>query len=110
MYRIMLAIVITTAIALLTGTVGAETYAPRIQQRENRQQQRINQGEQSGSLTQSESARLEAQQNKIEQDQQRMASDGNLSRAERKKLTREQNRANRATYRKKHNQRSTDSQ
>ncbi len=110
MYRIVLAVVITVALALLTGTVGAETHAPRIQQRENRQQQRIEQGEQSGSLTRSESARLEAQQVKISRDEQQMASDGNLSTAERKKLTREQNRANRAVYRKQHNQRTATGQ
>lgn len=77
---------------------------PGIQKRERNQEKRIQQGEQSGQLTPKEAGRLEAQQTKIKQDEERMKADGKLTKAERKKLKREQERANKAIYRKKHNE------
>lgn len=91
-------------IVLAAGFVNAApTDAPRVEQRMQNQEQRIDQGVASGALTPRETGRLEAQQAKIAQDAERMKADGRLTKAERAKLTREQNRANRAIYRKKHN-------
>ena len=97
------------AATLFAGIVYAgPTDAPRIQQREQNQENRIQQGIKSGQLTPREAGRLEAQQARIAQDEARMKADGALTRAERKKLHREQDRASRNIYRKKHNARAVD--
>jgi hypothetical protein len=76
---------------------------PYIQQREQKQQQRIQQGIKSGQLTTGEARRLEAQQGRIQATEDRMKADGNLTPQERARLTRKQNRANANIYRKKNN-------
>jgi hypothetical protein len=94
--------------SLLLGSLPAlaqSTYDPDIQAREQRQQQRIQQGLRSGQLTPKEANRLEAEQRWIKATEARMKADGNLTRAERAKLTRMQNRASRNICRKKHNHR-----
>jgi hypothetical protein len=94
--------------SLLLGSLPAlaqSTYDPRIDAREQNQQQRIRQGVQSGQLTPREANRLEAQQGRIQAREDRMKADGNLTRAERAKLTRMENRASNNIYRKKHNDR-----
>lgn len=102
-------------LAVGTITLMASSFAfagptddPRIQKREQNQEQRIQQGEQSGQLTPREAGRLEAQQTKIKQDEARMKADGTLTKAERRKLKREQAHASKAIYRKKHNERAVD--
>ena len=94
------------AATLFAGIVYAgSTDDPGIQQREQNQQQRIQQGINSGALTPKEAGRLEAQQARITQREERMKADGTLTAAERRKLNREQNRASKNIYRKKHNER-----
>lgn len=101
---------IAALIAAFTLTLAADaalagTNDPGIQQREQNQQQRIDQGVASGQLTPREAGKLDAQQARIQQREARMKADGNLTAAERRKLTREQDRASRNIYRKKHNNR-----
>lgn len=78
---------------------------PGIDQRETNEQNRINQGVQSGQLTPRETGKLEAQQARITQREERMAArnNGNLTAKDKAKLTRQQNRASRNIYAKKHN-------
>ena len=76
---------------------------PGIQEREVKQQQRIQQGIKSGQLTQGEATRLENQQSRIKATEDRMKADGKLTPGERAKLTRRQNCASQNIYRKKHN-------
>ena len=95
--------------SLLLGSLPAmaqSTYDPRITAREQRQQQRIQQGINSGQLTPREANRLEAQQSRIAATEKRMKADGRLTRGERARLTRMQNRASNNIYSKKHNGRS----
>ena len=94
---------IAVAMLTLSATAYAGTNDPVIQQREVNQQNRIDQGIQSGQLTPHEAGRLEAQQDRIQQKETRMKSDGNLTKQDRVKLTRAQNRASRNIFRKKHN-------
>jgi hypothetical protein len=75
---------------------------PGLEQRMENQEQRIQQGINSGQLTPREAGRLEAQEAKIKQDELRMKSDGNLSSAERQKLNRELDKASSDIYREKH--------
>ena len=89
----------------LTGSPAAAQNVndPRIQDREVRQQERIQQGINSGQLTQGEAARLENQQSRIKATEDQMKANGNLTPAERARLTRMQNRASRDICRMKHN-------
>src|SRR5437868_2725378 len=64
-------------------------------QRDVNQQERIEQGLKSGSLSTGEAARLEREQSRIEKDQARAMRDGKLSPAEKARLAREQNQASR---------------
>lgn len=99
------ALIAATVMTLSAGAALAGTNDPGIQQREQNQQQRIDQGIASGQLTPKEAGRLETQQARIQQREARMKADGNLTAAERRSLTRQQNRASRNIYRKKHNDR-----
>jgi len=73
-----------------------------INQREYREQQRINQGIRSGELTRREARRLEAGLARIKIDERFARSDGNLSPRERVRLNRELNHESRGIYRQKH--------
>jgi len=86
------------------------TNDPGIQQRMQNQDQRINQGVNSGQLTPREAGKLDAQQAKIKQDELRAKSDGNVTPKERAKLTKEQNRASKNIYKLKHNKQQTNTQ
>lgn len=88
--------------AMGTAAVLAGTGTPVIDAREQKQEQRIDQGVASGKLTPVEAGRLEAQQTRIEQRESRMKADGKMTRRERAALTRQQNRASRQIYRQKH--------
>jgi hypothetical protein len=90
------------AAALALAFSGAALAQAGSVQRDVNQQQRIEQGLQSGSLNTREAARLEREETKVEKDQARAMRDGNLSPAEKARLTREQNRVSRDIYREKH--------
>ncbi len=83
---------------------------PGIDQREANQQNRVNQGVQSGQLTPKEAGKLDAQQARIQQREDRMAAKngGNLTAKDKAKLTRQQNRASKNIYKKKHNNKTAD--
>ena len=94
---------------LLTGTPAAAQsgYAPKIDQREAYQQQRIQQGIGSGALTPGETRYLEKEQARIQAAEQRMKADGHLSPWERQRLREMQNQASQDIYRLEHNNRTT---
>ena len=75
---------------------------PGIQKRIENQEQRIDQGVQSGTLTPKETGKLEAEQAKIQQTEQRMKSDGQLTGKERERLNNMQDRSSQQIYRQKH--------
>lgn len=82
--------------AALAQTVG--DYA----QRDINQQQRIEQGLQSGALNTREAARLEGQEARVERMQANALRDGKLSDAERARLNNAENRVSQDIYREKH--------
>lgn len=93
---------------LLTVPVFAQnTDTPKIDQRQANQQKRIDQGVQSGALTQQEAANLQKRQDKLAQHEQAAKADGVVTAKERHMLKREEDRNSRAIYRKKHNGRTT---
>src|SRR5947208_16149369 len=93
-----------TAIAAALGLAfcGAAFAQAGTVQRDVNQQQRIEQGLQSGQLNTREAARLEREEAKVERDQARALQDGKLSPAEKARLAREQNKVSRDIYREKH--------
>lgn len=86
-------LIIATAVgALFSGAVLAQQGTV---QRDVNQQNRIEQGLQSGQLTTKEASKLESEQSRIQREQSRDLKNGNLSPAEKARLTREQNQASR---------------
>src|SRR4051812_11095176 len=93
----------TTMTAVLSlAFSGAALAQANTVQRDVNQQNRIEQGLQSGSLNTREAARLEREETKVEKDQARAMRDGKLSAAEKARLSREQNNVSRDIYREKH--------
>lgn len=87
---------------LLTG-VASTVFAGPFTRREARQQVRIYQGVENGSITPVEFMRLEAEQVRIEAHRRQAWSDGVMTPREAMHLIREQNRASRHIWRVKHN-------
>lgn len=87
-------------LSLLVAPVLAD--AGPIEERQQRQQDRIAEGVASGSLTPKEATRLEAEQTKIGAEKRAFLRDGKLGPRERAKLRRDQNRASRHIYKEKH--------
>lgn len=88
--------------AAMTLPSFAQDATPRIDQRLDNQEKRIEAGEASGRLTDREANRLEARHEKVEGDVAAAKSDGTVTRQERAQLHREVNRNSRSIYRQKH--------
>ncbi len=89
----------------LTLPAFAQQSTPQIDQRQDRQERRIEQGVRSGELTPRETARLERGQARIRQMERDAMADGHISRRERAAIDREQDRQNQLIARLKHNDR-----
>ena len=74
-----------------------------IEKRMENQEQRIQQGVNSGQLTPKEASKLEAEQAKIRQSEEKMKADGKLTKRERKKLNKQQDKASHHIAKLKHN-------
>jgi hypothetical protein len=98
---------IALAVAVAVLGVSLSATAAEVDRREERQQDRIAQGVQSGQLTPGETARLERKEARIDREikRDRAANGGTLTPAERRKINRQQNRVSRQIYRDKHNAR-----
>lgn len=75
---------------------------PVFDQRQANQEQRIQQGVQSGSLTQQEAARLERGQDRLQAKEDRVKADGVVTRQERAQLQHAENRQSARIYNQKH--------
>ena len=94
-----------STLLLAASPVFADPATPRIDQRQDNQAQRINQGIQSGALTGREGATLSARENRIASNEAAAKADGKVTHAERAQLRGEERRTSRAIARKKHNAR-----
>ncbi len=94
-----LALGLTVSAFAQSGTSGN---TPRIDKRQVKQQQRIDQGVQSGQLTPTEQQHLENREARIASDEAAAKADGRVTKKERAHLTREENHASKAIYRQKH--------
>lgn len=82
--------------------VFAQTATPRIDQRQANQEARIQQGVQSGSLTQREAARLEHGQDHVQNMEDKAKADGVVTKRERARLEHAENVQSRRIYAQKH--------
>lgn len=80
----------------------AQANTPRVDQRQANQEQRIDQGVASGSLTQREANRLENGQQHVNNMENRAKADGVVTRGERARLHQAQDRQSDRIYRQKH--------
>lgn len=78
---------------------------PHVDQRQKNQQQRIDQGAASGTLTEREDNRPDAQQKRLQRAEDRAKVDGVVTLRERASLHHRQNHASSNVYRKEHNRR-----
>jgi uncharacterized protein HemX len=104
----------TTLAALslaMVGTAFAQTSTapntPRVDQREAKQEQRIEQGTSSGALTAQETQRLNNGQARVASAEEKAKSDGSVTQKERARLTHMQNKQSRHIKRQKHDRQST---
>ncbi|MEK6772512.1 MAG: hypothetical protein AABY64_01110 [Bdellovibrionota bacterium] len=97
--------VILFVMLISLGTFAEETPADPVDQRQENQEKRIEEGKASGQLTEKEEHRLKRRQHRIEKAEKRAEADGTVTPEEAKKLKHMQNRASREIYRKKHNKR-----
>ena len=89
--------------AIFAQTPHNSTATPRIDARAANQQQRIDQGVKSGSLTQTEAARLQARQDRMTAAQAKFKSDGVVTAKERTILTHMENKNSKRIHKHKHN-------
>lgn len=78
------------------------TSTPRIDKRQERQDQRIDKGVASGALNQKEAARLERGQQRVEKMEDKATADGTVSAKERRRIERAQDKQSKKIYREKH--------
>ena len=91
------------ALGVLTSAAWAQTTAEKDQQRDVNQQQRIEQGLQSGQLSTKEAGTLERQQQHLDKMEARDLKNGSISPAEQARLNAAQNRVSNNIYADKHN-------
>jgi hypothetical protein len=91
------------ALSVLTSAAWAQTTAEKDQQRDVNQQQRIEQGLQSGQLSTKEAGSLERQQQHVDKMEARDLKNGSVSPAEQARLNAAQNRVSNNIYADKHN-------
>ena len=100
MKRILSAVTVMTI--LMSGIAYAQTNTPVINERQANQEQRIDQGIESGQLNEQEANRLNRQQERINKMEGRAKSDGVMTKRERARISAAQHRASRHIAREKH--------
>ena len=75
---------------------------PGVDQRQQNQRARVNQGVVSGEVTRGEAAKLKSEQRRIKRTERRAKADGKVTRKERANIHRKQNKASRDIGKEKH--------
>lgn len=94
--------ILSLVLAVPLAALAQATTTPRFDQRQANQEQRIQQGVQSGALTQREAARLEKGQDRLQRKEDRAKADGVVTPQERRNLQRAENRQSERIYQEKH--------
>jgi uncharacterized membrane protein YebE (DUF533 family) len=95
-------IIFAALVAAAALPLAAQTGTPKIDKREANQQQRIEQGVDSGQLTPKETAKLEKGEAKIDKMEAKAKSDGKVTEKERKKITKAQHKESKKIHKEKH--------
>ena len=92
------------AVALVAPLLAAAqtTSTPRVDQRQVNQEARIQQGTQSGSLTQKEAANLEKGQTHVQNMENKAMADGTVNKKEASRIEHAQDQQSKKVYRQKH--------
>lgn len=95
-------VTLAVAAALALPALAQTQSTPRIDARQERQEQRIERGEKSGQLTKKEAARLEKGQARVQKMEDKAVADGKVSAKERARIEKAQDRQSKKIYREKH--------
>ena len=96
-------LIVAASLVCLTGSaVFAQTATPKFDQRQANQERRIQQGVQSGQLTEREAARLDKGQDRLDRMEDKAKADGVVTQQERKRLQHAENVQSRHIAREKH--------
>ena len=108
MKRLLQTLTVAGTIALfgVGSVIATPTDDPGIKAGEQKQQKKIDQGVQSGKLTQKETGKLEAEQAKIKQDEVKKKSDGKMGKKKHAKPHKKHHKAKKHTTKEKHNKES----
>lgn len=91
------------ALACGSGAAFAQTTStPRIDQRQENQDKRIDQGVKSGQLNQKEAARLEKGQARVDKMENKATADGKVTAKERRRIEHAQDKQSKKIYRERH--------
>ncbi len=88
--------------ALALPAFAQTTSTPRIDKRQELQQQRIDQGVKSGQLTEKEAARLEKGQARVQKMEDKAVADGKVTKKESRRIERAQDQQSRRIAKQKH--------
>lgn len=95
--------VAVAAFAVLAIPAFAQTSStPRVDQRQENQQRRIDQGAQSGQLTPKEAARLDKGQDRVQKMEDKAVADGKVTKKERRRLEQAQDNQSRRIAKQRH--------
>ena len=95
-------VITVLAILLFSSPVFAWDETPNLDRRQANQDERIERGESSGSLTPREAGRIERGEAKLRRDEDRAKEDGVVTRSERRKLDAQAKRLNKQIFQQKH--------
>lgn len=95
-------VLVATGASVYAETPLTQAAEQRFENRQDRQEQRINQGAASGALTAAETRRLDREQGRLSRAETRAESDGKITPKEAAALNKRQNVASHRIYRQKH--------
>jgi hypothetical protein len=99
--------IVAALLVAVSGAAMAQAPAtPRVDQRQENQQKRIDQGVASGQLTPREAARMDRQQDRVANSEAQAKSDGVVTKKERARLAHQQNKTSRHIRHQKHDRQS----
>ncbi len=102
MNKSIIAAVVIAAFALPGLSLAQTASTPRVDQRQENQQKRIDQGVKSGELTKKEARRLDKGQARVEKIENKAVADGTVTNKEKVRIERAQDTQSKRIYKQKH--------
>jgi len=102
MNQSIIAAVVIAALALPGLALAQTASTPRIDQRQENQEKRIEQGVKSGAINKKEAARLEQGQARVQKMENKAMADGKMTKQEKARIKRAQDVQSKKIYREKH--------